>query len=132
VLANDSNLSIHNPIFVYSILAAYGMLTVFILTYVRAKFRTASETLKLLADEWQKAQSQHSGFVGHAQEQLSKLTSPPPIPAQHIRQSGVNFDMRNQVVLMAKRGITPSEIGRSCGLHEGEVEVLLGMVRIQR
>jgi DNA-binding CsgD family transcriptional regulator len=130
VLANDSNLSIHNPIFVYSLLAAYGVVTVFILTYVHAKFRIASKTLKLLADEWQSAQSRHAGFVGLAQEQLSKLSPPPP--GLHVRSAGVNLDLRNQVVLMARRGITPSEIARSCGLHEGEVEVLLGMVRIQR
>ncbi len=132
MLANDLNLSIHNPIFIYSLLASYGVLTVFILAYVHVKFRVAAKTLKLLADEWQSAQSRHTGFVGLAQEHLSKLTPPPPLPALHVRPSGVNFDLRNQVVAMAKRGIAPSEIGRSCGLHEGDVEVLLGMFRIQR
>jgi hypothetical protein len=132
VLANASNLSIHSPILIYSFLALYGLLTVFILTYVHAKFRTASKTLKLLTDEWESAQSRHTGFIGLAQEQLSKLSPPPAVPALSVRPASVNFDLRNQVVGMAKRGIAPSEISRSCGLHEGEVEVLLGMVRIQR
>ena len=132
MLANDSNLSLHNSTLIYSFLAFYGLLTVLILTYVRGKFRKASKTLRVLADEWQSAQSRHTGFVGLAQEHLSKLSAPAPLPALPARPSSVNFDMRNQVVAMAKRGIAPSEIGRSCGLHEGEVEVLLGMVRIQR
>ena len=132
MLANNLNLSIHNPILIYSFLALYGLLTVLILTYVHAKFRTATKTLKLLTTEWESADSRHAGFVGAAQEQLLKLTVAPAAPVLSVRSSAVNFDLRNQVVAMAKRGIAPSEIGRSCGLHEGEVEVVLGMVRIQR
>jgi hypothetical protein len=131
MLANDLNLSMHNPILIYSFLALYGLLTVLVLTYVHAKFRTTARTLKLLSTEWQSAETRHAGFVGAAQEQLSKLNVPPP-PAVPVRNSAVNFDVRNQVVAMAKRGITPTDIGRSCGLHEGEVEVLLGMARLQR
>ena len=132
MLANDLNLSIHNPILIYSFLALYGLLTVFILTYVHAKFRTATKTLKLLETEWQSADSRHAGFVGAAHEQLSKLTAAPAVPALPARHTAVSFDLRNQVVAMAKRGIAAPEIGRSCGLNEGEVEVVLGMVRIQR
>jgi len=40
--------------------------------------------------------------------------------------------LRNQVIAMAKRGIAPTEIARSCGVTEGEIEVVLGMVRLQR
>jgi hypothetical protein len=132
VLANDLNLSLHSPILMYSFLALYGLLTVLILTYVHAKFRTTAKTLKLLATEWGNAESRHAGFVGAAQEQLSRLTVTPPVPALPVRPAGINFDLRNQVVAMAKRGIAAPEIARSCGLHEGEVEVVLGMVRIQR
>jgi hypothetical protein len=132
VLANDLKLSIHNPILIYSFLALYGMLTVVILTYVHTKFRTTAKTLKLLATEWESADSRHAGFVGAAQEQLSRLTIAPPVQALPVRATAVNFDLRNQIVAMAKRGIASPEIARSCGLHEGEVEVVLGMVRIQR
>jgi hypothetical protein len=132
VLANDLKLSIHNPILIYSLLALYGMLTVVILTYVHAKFRTTAKTLKLLATEWESADSRHAGFVGAAQEQLSRLTVAAPVPALPVRAMVVNSNLRNQVVAMAKRGIASPEIARSCGLHEGEVEVVLGMVRIQR
>ena len=132
MLANDLNLSIHNPILIYSFLAAYGLLTVLILMYVHAKFRVAAKTLNLLQTEWQNARSTHAGFVGAAQEQLSKLAAPKPTPALAVRNAGMNFDTRNQVVAMAKRGIAAPEIARSCGLKEGEVEVVLGMVRLQR
>src|SRR5438477_5923486 len=119
MLANDLNLSIHNPILIYTFLALYGLLTVLILTYVQAKFRSATKTLKLLETEWQTAESRHSGFVGAAHEQLSRLTAAPAIPALPARHTAVNFDVRNQVVGMAKRGIAATEIARSCGLNEG-------------
>jgi len=132
MLANDLSLSIHNPILIYSFLALYGLLTVLLITYVHAKFRTATRTLKLLETQWQTAESRHAGFVGVAQEQLSKLAAVPAAPAVPVRHSAVSFDLRNQVVTMAKRGIAATDIARSCGLSEGEVEVVLGMVRIQR
>jgi hypothetical protein len=132
MLANDLSLSIHNPILIYSFLALYGVLTVLMLTYVHSKFRTASKTLKLLETEWQSAESRHAGFVGAAHHQLSKLAVAPPPPALPARHTAMNFDLRNQIVAMAKRGIAAPEISRSCGLNEGEVEVVLGMVRLQR
>jgi hypothetical protein len=134
VLANDLNLSIHSSTLIYSFLALYGLLTVVILTYVHAKFRSTAKTLKLLAAEWQNAESSHAGFIGAAREQLSRLSvpAPAPVPVLPVRHGSVNFDLRSQVVAMAKKGIAAPEIARSCGLHEGEVEVVLGMVRIQR
>jgi hypothetical protein len=133
MLANDLNLSIHNPMLVYSLLALYGVLTVLVLTYVHNRFRLATKTLKALETEWQSASSRHAGFVGAAQEQLSKLSVPPPVaPSLRVRNTAVNFDVRNQVVALAKRGVAPQEIARTCGLHEGEIEVVLGMVRLAR
>lgn len=131
MLANDLSLSIRNPILIYSLLALYGLLTVLILTYVHAKFRVATKTLKLLQTEWSSAESRHANFVGVAQEHLSKLTVPaPPVAAPVARTAAVGFDTRNQVVAMAKRGMVITDIARTCGLHEGEVEVLLGMARL--
>jgi hypothetical protein len=117
---------------IYVFLALYGVLTVVILTYVHAKFRLATKALQMLQTEWHTAASRHAGFVGAAKEQLSKLAEPAPVPAMPPRKNDVNFNVRNQVVVMAKRGIGPIEIGRSCGLHEGEVEVVLGMARLQK
>ena len=51
MLANDLNLSIRNSILVYSLLAAYGLVTALVLTYVHSKFRVAAKTLKLLQNE---------------------------------------------------------------------------------
>jgi hypothetical protein len=134
VLANDLNLSMRNPLLIYSFLALYGLLTVFILTYVHAKFRLATKTLKLLQAEWTNAESKHSSFVGLAQEQLSKLNiqPQPPVVQPVMRTASVSFDTRNQVVTMAKRGIPIADIARNCGLHEGEVDVLLGMARLTK
>lgn len=135
MLANDLSLSIRNPILIYSFLALYGLLTVLILTYVHAKFRLANKTLKLLQTEWVKAETTHSVFVGEAQERLAKLAVPAPapvLPLQSARSASVGFDLRNQVVTMAKRGIGIADIARNVGLHEGEVEVVLGMARLTK
>ena len=135
MLANDLSLSIRNPILIYSFLALNGLMTVLILTYVHAKFRVATKTLRLLQTEWSSAESSHSSFVGAAQEQLAKLAvpaAPPAMSTQPARGAAVGFDVRNQVVTMAKRGIGVAGIARNCGLHEGEVEVLLGMARLSK
>lgn len=91
--------------------------------------------LKLLQKEWAKAESNHADFVGAAQERLAKLSVPAPAPAPAMTvapKTAVGFDVRNQVVTMAKRGIGIADIARNCGLHEGEVEVLLGMARLAK
>ena len=133
MLANDLKLSIHNPILIYSFLALYGLLTMLILTYIHTRFRVAAKTLKMLQTEWDNAESRHASIVGVAQEHLSKLAMAPPTPAAAaVRTAGVGLDTRNQVVTMAKRGIGIGDIARSCGLHEGEVEVMLGMARLQK
>src|SRR5438034_8069447 len=87
VPANDLSLSIHSPVLIYSFLAAYGLLTILMFMYVRAKFRSAAKTLNLLQAEWQSARSTHESFVGAAHEQLSKLTrqSLPPLCLSQTR-----------------------------------------------
>ncbi len=131
--ANDLSLLIHNPILIYGFLALYGTITIVLVTYVHSKFRTANKTLKLLTTEWATAESRHADFVGAAQQQISKLAVAPPAAAQPVARSvAVGFDTRNQVVAMAKRGISVPDIAKAARLHEGEVEVLLGMARLQR
>src|SRR3989442_15432576 len=119
VLANDLSLSIHNPILVYSFLGLYGLLMLLLITYVHARFRVASKTLKLLQTEWQSAESKHSTFVGIAQERLSKLRVAAPAAAASSAKTGaIGLDVRRQIVAMAKRGITANDISRTCGLQE--------------
>ena len=130
--ANDLSLSIHSPVLIYSFLTAYGLLTILMLIYVRAKFRSAAKTLNLLQAEWQSARSTHESFVGAAHEQLSKLTAPKPASALPQPNTAANFDIRNHVIAMANQGIAPPEIARSCGVTEGEVEIVLGIIRLQR
>ena len=127
--ANDLSLSAHNPVLIYTVLALYGLLTIAVLAYVRTRFRTATGILKTLQVEWDNAESRHAGFVGKAQEQIAKLAVPAPVVAA-VKNVGLSFDLRNQVVAMGKKGFKPLEIARSCGLHEGEVDVLLSMARL--
>jgi hypothetical protein len=132
VLANDSSLSIHSPLLIYTFLAVYGLLTLMLITYVRTKFRNAEKTLKLLNSEWQSAESTHTMFVGVAQEKLAKLAPASPVRALLAQTATIGFDTRNQVVVMGKRGIGNGDIARTCGLQEGEVEVILGISRLQK
>ncbi len=129
--ANDLSLSVHNPMLIYTVLALYGLLTITVLAYVRTRFRTATGILKTLQVEWDNAESRHAGFVGKAQEQIAKLAVPAPVVAA-VKNVGLSFDLRNQVVAMGKKGFKSLEIARSCGLHEGEVDVLLSMARLQK
>jgi hypothetical protein len=137
VPVNDLSLSIRNPIFIYSFLALYGLMTVLILAYVHAKFRIAARTLKALQAEWANAESAHASVVESARKQLSKLVEKEDEPQRHREtpsalRSAAGSDVRNQVVTMAKRGIVIADIARNCGLHEGEVEVLLGAARLTK
>jgi len=116
---------------IYTVLALYGLLTIAVLAYVRTRFRTATGILKTLQVEWDNAESRHAGFVGKAQEQIAKLAVPAPVVAA-LKNVGLSFDLRNQVVAMGKKGFKSLEIARSCGLHEGEVDVLLSMARLQK
>ena len=131
VLVNDLNLSIRNPILVYSFLALYGVMMLMLIAYVHAKFRTAAKALKRLQTDWDSAASTHENVVGIARERLAKLNSTPSA-AQSPRQTAIGVDTRHQVVAMAKHGTAIQDIARTCGLQEGEVDAILGMARLQR
>jgi hypothetical protein len=88
--------------------------------------------LKRLQTDWQNAASTHEDFVGMARERLSKLSSAAPAVAASVaRKSAIGADIRNQIVAMARRGTAVKDIARTCGLQEGEVEVILGMARLK-
>ena len=133
-LANDLSLSIRNPILVYSLLALYGLMMLVLVAYIHAKFQTAASSLKRLQSDWKNAETTHSDFVGMAKERLSKLSAPSPVvsaAAAVARTGAIGLDIRNQIVAMAKRGTAANDIARTCGLQEGEVDVILGMARLQ-
>ena len=136
-MANASSLLTLNPIIVNLELGLYGLLFVGIFIYVHMKFRKADRLLKVLKKEWDGAESKHSGFLQVAQHRISRLGAesdvPKPGPAapSSVFQA-VAADTRNQINAMGRRGIPASDIARSCGLPEGEVDVLLSMARMQR
>jgi hypothetical protein len=124
-----------NPVLIYSALALYGVLIVVVLAYVHARFSSANKLLQALQHDWASAESSHKNLLVHAREHVTKLTAPAPQPLPATAggtRASVNFDTRNQVVAMGKKGLPPKDIARSCGLSEGDVDVLLGMARIQK
>ena len=62
----------------------------------------------------------------------AEQTSTPTPATNPVKASSVNIDIRNQVVAMGKKGFTATEIAKTCGMQEGDVEVLLGMARLQK
>lgn len=134
-MANASSLFTLNPIIVHLELGLYGLLFVGIFIYVHMKFRKADRLLKGLKNEWEGAESKHAGLLQVAQHRISRLGERSevamPAAAPSVSQA-VLPDTRNQITAMGRRGIPVSEIARSCGLPEGEVDVLLSMARMQR
>ena len=130
---NVSSLLTLNPIIVNMELGLYGLLFVVLFIYVHLKFRKAGRLLTALQKDWTSATSIHAGMVGTAQARISRLTvkSQAVVPFASA-PSAVTSDTRSQVTAMGRRGTPVHEIARSCGLPEGEVDVLLGMARIQR
>ena len=128
MLAKELSPLIHNPAIVYVALAVHGVMLMLVVAYVHTKFRSAGRSLRALKTEWDTAESTHAGFVGKAQEQISKLA----LPARPAQPAAVTLDTRKQVLAMGRRGLGTSEIARSCGLPEADVDVLLGMTRLQR
>src|SRR6186713_462622 len=92
--------------------------------------------LKMLRKEWDGAESKHAGLVQAAQNRIARLSTGPAAakkaPAVENTAQGLTPDTRNQVSAMGRRGIPVPEIARSCGLPEGEINVLLSMARMQR
>ena len=135
-MANASSLLTLNPIIVNMELGLYGLLFVCIFVYVHMKFRKADRLLKSLKKEWDGAESKHSGFLQVAQHRISRLGAETevvkPVSAAPSASQSVPLDTRNQITAMGRRGIPVPEIARSCGLPEGEVDVLLSMARMQR
>jgi DNA-directed RNA polymerase specialized sigma24 family protein len=136
VLANASSLLTLNPIIVNLELGLYGLLFVGLFIYVHLKFRKADRLLKVLKKEWDGAETKHAGLLQVAQHRISRLGLESEATKPDISDPAVSpavpADTRNQITAMGRRGISASEIARSCGLPEGEVDVLLSMARMQR
>ncbi len=132
--ANASSLLTLNPIIVYATLALYGLLFAVMFLYVHNRFKMSTRVLSLLKNDWADADSKHSELVGTAQDRIARLSVEMPARTQApvLALAAVTSDTRTQVVAMGKRGLGLAEIARNTGLPEGEVDVLLGLARMQR
>jgi DNA-directed RNA polymerase specialized sigma24 family protein len=131
-LANASSLLTLNPIIVYATLALYGLLFVLTFLYLHTRFRAAKQVLALVKTDWEAAQSQHMGLVQSAQSQLARMPAQAAKKREPAPVARIATDTRSQVVAMGRKGMATPEIARSMGLPEGEVDVLLGLARMQR
>lgn len=133
--ANASVLSTVNPVIVYSALAFYGVFISAVLLYVYRKFSGASRLLDSLKKDWDSAESSHKSLLTQAKEHVSRLSTAKPEPAMAVSGGGrgsVTFDTRNQIIAMGRKGFTAGDIARACAMPEADVDVLLGMARLQR
>ena len=131
--ANASALSAVNPIVVYAVLAFYGILILAVLLYVYNKFSGAARLLDSLKKDWESAEVTHKDMLTQAKEHVSKLTpAPSALSAATAAARAVNFDTRHQVMAMGRKGFQTADIARACAIPEADVDVLLGLARIQR
>ena len=134
MLANGSGHLILNPLVIYITLGVYGLLIGAVVFYVYRKFNGASLLLRSLSKDWASAENSHKGLLDEAREHVSKLATA-PAPSLAVSLSGprsVTFDIRNQVIAMGRKGVVAADIARACAMPEADVDVLLGMARIQR
>ena len=128
-----SSLSMLNPLIVNLELGLYGLLFAAVFLYVHRKFRKSGKVLREMQKDWVKAESAHADLLKEIHHRLANL-SMETAAARPFAQDvpAVTSDMRHQVASMGRRGIAASEIASTCGLPEGEVDVLLGLSRLQK
>ena len=125
-----------SPIVVYSILALYGIVITAVALFVYRKFAGASMLLSSLRTDWASAEASHKSLIDVAKDHVSRLATSGPAASKPepflTGARSVTFDTRNQIVAMAKKGFNSVDIARACAMPEADVDVLLGMARIQR
>jgi hypothetical protein len=122
-----------NPLIVNMELGLYGLLFAAVFLYVHRKFRKSGKVLREMQKDWAKADSAHAELLKEIHQRLANL-SMETASARPFAQDApsVTSDVRNQVASMGRRGIAAPEIASTCGLPEGEVDVLLGMSRLRK
>jgi hypothetical protein len=120
-----------NPIVIYSTLGLYGLIIAGVLLYVYRKFSGAHLLLQSLKKDWESADLNHSSLLLQARDHVNKLAPAMASPATAGTRS-ITFDTRNQVISMGRKGFTACDISRACSMPEADVDVLLGLSRIQR
>ena len=134
--ANASAPLILSPVVVYTTLAVYGVLIGGVVLFVYRKFSGAAMLLSSLKQDWASAETTHRSFLDQAKEQVSKLAPAPSTSVAAAAAVGtprsVTFDTRNQVIAMGRKGFSTPDIARACAMPEADVDVLLGLARIQR
>ena len=119
---------------IFAVLAIYGFAMALGLFYGDRRFRRAGKILDALQREWVDAESSHTNLMSTARERVSRFAwgaeGSTGIPA--LARTPVSFDLRNQVVAMARKGASPLEISRICAIPLPDIDVLLGMARIEK
>jgi len=133
VSLSASSLSMLNPLIVNLELGLYGLLFAAVFLYVHRKFRKSGKALREMQKDWVKAESAHADLLKEIHHRLANLSMETAAarPSAH-ELAAVTSDLRNQVASMGRRGIAAPEIASTCGLPEGEVDVLLGMSRLRK
>ena len=123
-------LSTPDKIAIYLSLVLCGLSIILLALHVQRKFVRARGALATLDREWQDAQANFLKIADVARQQIGSMESAAP-SVRMVQPAGeISLDLRNQVRAMGKRGKDSSEIARTAGLSEAEVDVLLGMSRI--
>ena len=123
--------SMPDEIGIYLALGLCGLSIIFLALHVQRRFVRASGALTNLNREWEDAQARFFKIAEAAQSQIGSLETEPQLVSRQNPSGEISFGVRNQVIAMGKSGSTAGEIARSAGLDEAEVNVLLGMSRVE-
>ena len=123
-----------NPIVIYSVLGFYGLINVAVLLYLYRKFSGTKLLLDSLKKDWESAEQNHSKLLKQAKDHVIKLAPSvaPSSAMSSMTARSLTFDTRNQVIAMGRKGFAAADIARACAMPEADVDVLLGLARIQR
>ena len=123
-------LSMPDAVGIYLALGLCGLSIVFLALHVQRKFVRASGVLTRLNREWQDAQAQFLNLAEVAQRQMANQPvhdkAPPREPGGEI-----SAGLRKQITTMSRNGAAAEDIARTAGLSEAEINVLLGMSRVE-
>ena len=126
-------LSTPEKIGIYLTLGLCGLLVMLLALHAQRKFSRASRalgTLNTLNKEWEEAQTKFFEAEAQAQDHVGALSLAQHSATPEAPSAEIGFDLKNQVTSMAKRGAATAAIARSANLTEAEVDVVLGMARL--
>ncbi len=124
-------LSMPDAIGIYLALALCGLAIIFLTIHVQYRFACARGALTTLNREWENAEAQFTNLAEIAQQKIGRLENVPGGAISQEPGASIDSGIRNQVTAMSRSGAAARDIARTAGLNEADIDVILGMSRVE-